>query len=1370
MVQITSNTGIVSGIDYSTLITSLIKADSTASDAITAQNKTLTTKQTAMTTLMTYLTSLKGTISGLGQTSLYDTTSASSSNSGVISVATTGTPAAGTYQYTALQKAQSQQSVSSVYSSANDAIGAGSISFRFGQSVDTSVNLSDINGGAGFTAGKIKITDRSGTSAIIDLSGARTIDDVLNAINNNGTVDVAASMLGDSILLRDNTGLTTSNLKVQEVNSGKTAASLGLAGINAAANAAAGSDIVYLSNKTSLNALNDGIGVEFNDTAPDISFTLSNGSVGTINLAGSNTVGDIINKINSASTYLSAKLNADGKLTITDSSKGSGTFTLEAGGDSKALTDLGLTGSAISGTITGTFVMPNGTSTVLDHSTGVRINDYLPEIAYTLANGSAGTIKLHGAATVGDIIGKINAASQYLHASIDADGKMVVSDSSTGTGTFTLAAANNSTVLSDLGLASVPAVGGVITGGAVMPNGASTVLDHSTGVRINSSADQYDIAYTLSNGGTGTIALAGSNTIGDIISAINAASPSNLAAGIDADGKLTITDSSGGAGTFAFQAANGSMALSDLGLTGPVVNGVVTGTLTIPDGGGTDLSTLAVGLNTTLSASPADISYTLSNGSTGTISLLGSTTIGDIVDRIKAASPYLTAAINTDGKLTVSDSSGGTGTFTLKSADDSKALSDLGLNGTAVSGVITSALSLSNGLNTTLSTLRVGVSVGMNESLPDFSYTLGNGETGEIRLAGVKTLGDIITRINASSTHLTAAIGSDGSRLVLTDSSGGTAHAFTLTAGIGSKALEDLGLDGTAVNGVITGSRIISGAKTVLLSDLNGGNSLGTLGKVNLTDRAGNAVTVDLASAETLEDVISAINSTAQVSSVSIKAQVNAAGNGIELLDTSGATAGNLKAQNYGDGTSTATKIFGAEMDVASTSINSGDMHLRVVGLNTKLSDLNGGAGVGAGKFTITDSKGKAASVNIDSSITTIGDVIKAINLLDIGVLAELNATGDGISVSDSAGGTGKLKIEDSDYTAARDLGLTASTTTQGSTQVIDGSTTRTITLTSSDTLTSLKNAINGLYAGIYASIVSDGTDQYYLQITGNKTGSQGAFILDTSKSNITFDQVARAQDAVLAAGSSYSSSTTAVFTSHSNDFTDVLPGATLSIASASSNPVTVRVATNTATLTSQIQSFVNNYNTFRKELNKDTAFDTNTNTAAALTGDYTAYLADVQLSNLITTQFTGNKTITSLMQLGIGVNKDDGTLTLDTSKLSDIVGTNLDDVKAFFTTSGGSVADKFSNLIDGLAGETNSLMELSKESLQKAIDRNQARIDDWTKRLSSERTRLTVQFANLELILSKLQNNATALDSIQWMTTDSSSSSSSGLFSGIGG
>ena len=61
----------------------------------------------------------------------------------------------------------------------DQALGGGTFSFRFGGQVDTALNLDDLNGGAGVARGQIRITDRSGGSAVVDLRYVQTIDDVL---------------------------------------------------------------------------------------------------------------------------------------------------------------------------------------------------------------------------------------------------------------------------------------------------------------------------------------------------------------------------------------------------------------------------------------------------------------------------------------------------------------------------------------------------------------------------------------------------------------------------------------------------------------------------------------------------------------------------------------------------------------------------------------------------------------------------------------------------------------------------------------------------------------------------------------------------------------------------------------------------------------------------------------------------------------------------------------------------------------------------------------------------------------------------------------------------------------------------------------
>jgi len=72
------------------------------------------------------------------------------------------------------------------------------------------------------------------------------------------------------------------------------------------------------------------------------------------------------------------------------------------------------------------------------------------------------------------------------------------------------------------------------------------------------------------------------------------------------------------------------------------------------------------------------------------------------------------------------------------------------------------------------------------------------------------------------------------------------------------------------------------------------------------------------------------------------------------------------------------------------------------VTLSTLLSDLNGGQGVPAGQFSITDRGGNSATITVSSG-ATLGTIISSINSAGINVSAALNANGKSISLTDTS-------------------------------------------------------------------------------------------------------------------------------------------------------------------------------------------------------------------------------------------------------------------------------------------------------------------------------------------------------------------------------
>jgi len=191
------------------------------------------------------------------------------------------------------------------------------------------VRLESVGGGTGIgTLGSISITDRSGATATVDLSGAKDLSDVIAAVNAEAGIDVTAQVAAsrNSIELVDTTGATASNLIVADVGGSTVAADLGLT--HDAADTTAGGtdlDINWFNQSTRLDSLNGGEGV----FGGQFKITTRSGATAVVDLSQGNetTIADVIAEINSRGIDVTAAVNAAGDgLLITDNTTGASTF------------------------------------------------------------------------------------------------------------------------------------------------------------------------------------------------------------------------------------------------------------------------------------------------------------------------------------------------------------------------------------------------------------------------------------------------------------------------------------------------------------------------------------------------------------------------------------------------------------------------------------------------------------------------------------------------------------------------------------------------------------------------------------------------------------------------------------------------------------------------------------------------------------------------------------------------------------------------------------------------------------------------------------------------------------------------------------
>lgn len=749
------------------------------------------------------------------------------------------------------------------------------------------------------------------------------------------------------------------------------------------------------------------------------------------------------------------------------------------------------------------------------------------------------------------------------------------------------------------------------------------------------------------------------------------------------------------------------------------------------------------------------------SGARADIDLSTAQTIGDVVDAINANRAInVTATAHGDG-IRLTDNTGlAYSNLMVQEVGGGTTAASLGLDGVNADSSVADGediLRLYEELE--LAELNDGNGVDVNRLLPDVGYVLRDGTAGNIDFSKIqqgsserheeRALGDILDTINAAAPDkLRAEIAPDGDRLLVRDLTGGTGQ-FELYPLYESEALRDLGLDQPADGGTITGRRLLGGLDSVLVASLNGGRGLGQLGLVELTDRAGRTDTVNLAGAETLEEVVDRLNA----ATVDVRAGVNKARNGIQLDDTSGGQASHLIVADA-DSTNTAEKL-GIRADDAVAAVDGGDLHLQVISAATPLSSLNGGKGVARGEILIEDSLGNREVLDLrDPTIQTVGDVLKAIYGLNLRVYADINETGDGIRIRDLDNGPGELGVFEGESTTARDLGLfrkAKEVELDGElTQVIDGSMTRTIELDPEDSLDDLRKKINELGAGVAATTFVDGSSRpFRLALISERAGESGALVLDTSELGIEFQQTVRAQDALLLYGDPRAPASGILASSSSNEFDSVLPGATLEVKQADGRPVTVAVEQTDEKLVSGVKSMVDTYNKFRKRLLELTKYDPETDERSLLTSDSAALRLDTDLSYLISGQFFGAGAIRSLAEVGVSMKKD-GTLDLDKQRLKNAFAENPEAVRKFFTEQEQGVSDRFKTMIEQFTAEDVSLLAQRYKALRDTIKQNEQKIERMTEQLEDQRKNLYMQFYRMEVAIGKLQSSLSAISSIQ--------------------
>jgi flagellar hook-associated protein 2 len=288
---------------------------------------------------------------------------------------------------------------------------------------------------------------------------------------------------------------------------------------------------------------------------------------------------------------------------------------------------------------------------------------------------------------------------------------------------------------------------------------------------------------------------------------------------------------------------------------------------------------------------------------------------------------------------------------------------------------------------------------------------------------------------------------------------------------------------------------------------------------------------------------------------------------------------------------------------------------------------------------------------------------------------------------------------------------------------------------------------------------------------------------------------MSEARDAKIVYGDS-SVSNGLVLSSSPNTLKGIINGADLTITGVSDTPVTITAASSATDILVSLRSFIENYNTFREQLNVDMYYEVSPTEGiqanSILWNNPIARAFDRDVTNMLQKTVTGIPGIHSLAALGITmssnaydattgtydptVTKVTGKLYFDEDKFMEVWGRDPEGVQKFFFNehetvdkSGNKVtvntgwAQQFTDMADSLIGSNDGALigkvQARLDVLDQSIYRNEQRLEYMEERLDFKRQMYLKQFYAMEQALAKMSTQSASIANIASAWTSNYSS-----------
>lgn len=320
-----------------------------------------------------------------------------------------------------------------------------------------------------------------------------------------------------------------------------------------------------------------------------------------------------------------------------------------------------------------------------------------------------------------------------------------------------------------------------------------------------------------------------------------------------------------------------------------------------------------------------------------------------------------------------------------------------------------------------------------------------------------------------------------------------------------------------------------------------------------------------------------------------------------------------------------------------------------------------------------------------------------------------------------------------------------------------------TIDVKAGDTLQNIRNRINnsGDNFGLSANIIntSDGKSKLVLDSGVSGDGNNMTITASTDELKIFETGATNSKMSQTQAASSASIDVDGnTLTSETNTFDDTIVGLKIEVNRLSDKDSNgnylsnkVAITTDTASVQSLVQSFVDGYNTL---IEKTTALGKRNSIVAgesqedggALAGDSTTRSVTNLLVNAVSTPSTESTVFSTIFQLGIEMDNN-GKLSIDSDTFADALDGNFDQVVALFGGENG-IAKTLLNQLDDYT-DTGGLLAQRQDSLNSDLRYLSQKESDVTEQLTKYETSLRAQYGSLDTLLAKMNQSASYLSLI---------------------